>query len=247
MIPSNAPVVASDLIAGRFADREQIYVMIDFPERIPLDGKTVYFVVSTSPSYRGADTDAFLGQVTSLGAQIVLKQNGIWLLRWTPPVNLHSIVINGASGGLPAWLLQPGVGAVVTTGAPSTWRMQGTGAPGVVSSITWAVNPGRYVASAQIATSHSALVKVVDAQTGQTIASEIVTGTGQPQSVVLPFTQPTDQPYVGGSTGFHGSGPFDIFRAQSSPSAPSQQVVLEVSNPGTSIVSVYDLGVKAAG
>lgn len=247
LIPANAPVVASDLIAGRFAGRKQIYVMIDFPERIPLNGQTVYFVIITNPAYRVADTDAFLGQVASLGSQVVLRENGVWVLRWTPPAGLHSLVIEGSSGGIPGWALSPGAGITVMTGPPGTWRLQGNGRPGVVTSLTEDQNPGSYLATANVAIDGAATVKVTVPQTGQVLASRTIQGTGGRQTVDVPFTQSTDLPYIPGSSGFHGSGILKAFRLQSTGAASTQQIEVQVINPGATTLSVYSLGVRPAG
>jgi uncharacterized membrane protein len=245
LIPANATVVASDLVAGRFAGREHLYSV---PERIPLDGKPVYFVIITHPVYDLAGTDAFLEQAASLGSQLLFRQNGLWVLRWTPPANQHSIVIEGASWGTPGWALTPSsAGTVVMTGPPSTWRVQSDGRPGVVAAGGELENPGRYLATVDLAIDGEATVKVVVAQTGQVLASRTVYGTGQRQSIVVPFTQSKNLPYLPGTSGFNGSGIFKLFRVQSTGSPPTQDIQVYIVNPGGATISGYRLNVRPAG
>jgi hypothetical protein len=246
LIPGNAQVVASNIVSGRFAGREQIYALYAFPERIPLDGKTVYFVIITKPAYRAADTEAFLGEVISLGSQLLLRENGIWVLRWTPPPTVHSLIIEGASGGIPGFALPPGEAAPVTTGLPATWRLEANGKPGAVTSLAWNQNPGSYVATARLTAQRSATVRVVSPQTGQVLASRTVAGTGQPQTVSVPYIASPSLPESGGSSGFHGQGVFKLFRVQGTPSGPTRQVEVQVMNPGGSAISVYNLAIHPA-
>jgi hypothetical protein len=243
LIPGNASVVASDLVAGRFAGREHLYV----PARIPLDGKPVYFVIITNPAYDLAATDAFLDQAGSLGSQVLLRQNGLWVLRWTPPANLHSVVFEGASRGTPGWALFPTAGTAVMTGPPSTWRVQSDGRPGVVAAGGELENPGGYVATVDLAIDGAATVQVVVPQTGQVLASRTVYGTGERETVVVPFTQSKDLPYLPGTSGFYGSGIFKLFQLQSTGAPPTQYIQVQIINPGGATISGYGLNVHPAG
>jgi hypothetical protein len=94
-------VVASYEIAGRFAGREDLEILVGSPQRLPV-ARTVLFVLAPAiPPYEvpPASTRAFAAALSRLGARVVLDGGGVEVLAWRPPPGTRAIVFPSALPG----------------------------------------------------------------------------------------------------------------------------------------------------
>lgn len=98
-VPSNAEVVVSQSIAGRFSGRNWVYALIRSPQEVPLDAAEVDFVIllQARASIPVQDSRAMLEEVISAGATVVRSggSSGLWIVSWHPPPGLSSVVLRG--------------------------------------------------------------------------------------------------------------------------------------------------------
>ncbi len=244
VVPSGAVVVASDIICGRFAGRAGLYDTMGFPFTVPVTDQPVYFVLDTHqgggiPNF---NAEAMIGQLANSGAQLLMHRSGIWVFRSEPPKGTPAPVFAGSPSGLPAWLLQSSVGAPITVGPGPTWRMEGDGRPGIVLwGDYWYETSGSYSAWVDLAAPGPRTVRVVDTQTGTTLATLSAAGTGQRRQVEVPFTVGPVPPPL---SGLGGRGPFKV---QSYVGSVGRLIEVQVINPSKGSTSLYTVGVKSAG
>jgi hypothetical protein len=244
IIPPGAAVVASQAISGRLAERAKIYIPLSFPIRIPLDGQSVYFVLTTTQgaSYLPQDTEGMMAQLAGLNAHLMFQQAGIWVFRWDPPSKARSIVFEGATSGIGAWTFRSSAGAPVTTGDPTTWRMQGDDRSGfVLWGAYWTEPVGSYTAALDLAVKGPLEIHVWEPETGKVLAIYSLTGTGQRQRLEVPFS--LGKPQTAAATGVIGRGPFKI---QSYPGSSGTLVEVQVMKAASTSVSLYTVGVRPA-
>lgn len=174
-IPSNAEVIASQGIAGRFSSRNYIY-----PYRgratFPIDSPVVYFILS---AYQGVETVPVSGSLaaiakvsTQLGATLLARNAGIWVFKWSPPDGLASVTLPSRSTREPGWALKSAVGTPVTSGPPATWSMNvSPNAPSGYAAYGayWRLLPGNYLATVHCTTSAPVNVEVWNDQAGTLI------------------------------------------------------------------------------
>jgi len=86
--PSTAEVVASNGVMGRFADRRLIYPLERVPEKVPVLGKTVIFVIAPAQGIEALPASAAVADIRylrqSLHARVLATRNGISVLEWHP-------------------------------------------------------------------------------------------------------------------------------------------------------------------
>jgi len=95
-VPVEDELVMSQGIAGRFADRPSLELLMHPIQAVPIDRRTVFFVlapdvgqVQVSP----ASARAFAGAVaTRLGARLVFAGGGVVCYRWKPPAGVRDVV-----------------------------------------------------------------------------------------------------------------------------------------------------------
>ncbi len=93
-IPSSDEVVVSNGVAGRFADRRYIYVLLYDSSSIPLYGRPVYFVLARSV---GIEPPQTLTAATAAaarvhpGARVLADRDGIEVIYWDPPPGRHRL------------------------------------------------------------------------------------------------------------------------------------------------------------
>jgi hypothetical protein len=241
LVPRNAEVVASNGVVGRFAGRARIYMPLNFPFRLPVGSQPVYFVLSTRQgvAYDSLDTDGLLAQVSGLGAQLIMYDADIWLFRWDPPPDTHSLLLTGAQGGLPAWLYASSAARVNTSGPPETWRVEDDGRPGLVLSANWTETAGNYAARVNLSGPGPISVQVWDLTAGHLLSSSSFQGSTVRKEVQVPFSlgQLSGHPSV---SGLIGRGPFKI---QSWPGSSGHMVDVRILDPGGSSFGVYTVRV----
>jgi len=86
--PSTAEVVASNGVMGRFADRRLIYPLERVPQKVPVLGKTVIFVIAPAQGIEALPASAAVADIRylrqSLHARVLATRNGISVLEWHP-------------------------------------------------------------------------------------------------------------------------------------------------------------------
>jgi hypothetical protein len=96
-IPGSAEVIASQGVVGAFSTRVDVHDLFAPGEKIALDGKPVYVVITP---YAGIETLAPGQQLQlvsmfsgPLHAKLLLESNNVWLFRWTPPRSQGYLVL----------------------------------------------------------------------------------------------------------------------------------------------------------
>ncbi len=244
LIPANAEIVTTNGISGRLSEHRDFYVKMNVPSGIPLHGEPVYFVIPGNQgiAYNPLGTKAVLSQVAALNPDVVLHDDGIWVLRWVPPPGAKYHRFPGPSAGLAAWTLNSTVGAPDYSGMPSGWHIQGTGSRGfVVWGDYWSVAPGRYIAAVKLSSDGPVTVEVSSSDHHRIVASLSVPPSATPETVSFPFSVP---PVAGG--GSSGVTRPKYFRIQTPAGKASPLVEVRVVNPGDPVASVYTVAVRRA-
>jgi hypothetical protein len=203
----------------------------------------VYFVLSTHQGgdYLGQDTEGMLAQLASLNAQILLRQEGIWVFRLDPRPGAQPIRFAGASAGRGAWSFGSSAGTAVLDGPPSTWRIQGDARAGVVLwGDYWSEMAGTYAAAVNLAAAGPVTIQVTEPLTGRVLATESLIGSGARQEVQVPFSLPTSESK--GASGLMGKGPLKI---QSVPAPPSTLLEVLVTKTASTSISIYTVAVRS--
>ena len=92
-IPTSDEVVVSNGVAGRFADRPYIYVVMDPEAPVPLFGRPVYFVragVPTEPREAWTEAQAAAARLGP-AARVVDARAGVEIVYWSPPAGQRQL------------------------------------------------------------------------------------------------------------------------------------------------------------
>ena len=100
IIPSDAEVVVSYGIMGRFAERKYVLALAAAPQTFRVSTSTVFFVITPTLGNEVLDgTDAKADESfvhTHLQAKMLIDENGVAVLEWTAPANTTTVVLPGA-------------------------------------------------------------------------------------------------------------------------------------------------------
>jgi hypothetical protein len=245
LIPANAEVVASNGVVGRLAGRAAIYMPWSYPIRLPVRTRPMYFVLSTSQgiAYASQETEGIIAQLSGMGAQLLIREAGIFVFRWNPPPGDRSLLLSGAEGGVPAWLFSSGVGTAQTNGPPITWRVDARGRAGVViAGDYWTEAAGQYVATVSLAEAGPVGVQVLDRTTGSVLSTGQFVGTSQRGNARLSFSLKPLAFRPSGS-GLAGRG---LFKVENGVGPRRDVIEVRVINPGRSTISVYTVAISPA-
>lgn len=91
-------VIASYEIAGRFAGREDLEILVGSPQRVPVAHNVLFVLAPSLPPQEvpSASTRAFAAALARLGARVVLDGGGVEVLAWRPPPGTRAIVFPSA-------------------------------------------------------------------------------------------------------------------------------------------------------
>jgi hypothetical protein len=99
LIPSDAEVIASYGVIGRFAERDYILALAAAPQTFRVYTHTVFFVITPSLGNEAldfSDAGADIAFVQAhLHASLLINENGVALLEWTAPVGTTTVVLPG--------------------------------------------------------------------------------------------------------------------------------------------------------
>ena len=95
-IPSDAEVVASQGVAGRFATRTSIHAFGSAENEFPVDAHTVVFVLTA----RQGVSDRFAGATTAVGyvqdelqTKLIGQSDGVYVFVWQPPARVRTVTL----------------------------------------------------------------------------------------------------------------------------------------------------------
>ena len=251
-IPTSAEVISSQGFVGAFADRLDIHVfggpqdVLAGPELFPVDARSVWFVLSASQGIEVPSTtatDRAIASVAALpNAKLVRYVDGVWIFRWTPPPDTHTVAIGSPETPVPGWATAGTAGSPRLTGSPRAWTLVSTGAEGyVVSGDIWLLQPGRYVAGVTLRDSSRTNVEIwSDQSSGDRLLARRVLSAAPTRTLRIPFAVDA----VGSPPSWTGPFPFAY-----TPIPPSAAANIEVRiwTPGRgSAVSVRTIRIHAA-
>ena len=241
-IPPQDEVVASQGVVGRFADRATVYDLAGGTTTniIPVSGSTVWFVVTPNVGIETQPVNGSQGALATLAtflkADLVSKDEGIWVFRWHRPANVHRLVFPGAVGTIPAWVA-PGVAGRDQLNGPCPRGASTRRERGATSSVatTGSASPVTTECSVRLSSATTTWIEVWDDNDNTLLAREAVPPTNRPDDVFFPLVVPPGPP---GRSGYGGVPPFAVQRV---PPVPGQALELRVWSPGGADARIYQL------
>lgn len=232
-------VVGSQGILGPFSGRESVQA-ISGPGPVPVQARTVWVVIApgqgieTQPSI--AADDLVQEMAARPDARLVAGAAGIWVFRWRPPPQVHTLVVPSNASSLGAWVVPGPAGTSRRRGPSAHWVATTTGRPGyVVAGDYWPVRQaGLYRATTVLSASGAVSVEIWDTSHGTLLGRRTLPGTRG----FLTLSQVVRVDDVSAPLPFQGTGPFRM-----SPVAPPSgaQVEIRVWSPDGAAVSVSTL------
>ncbi|MGC8463982.1 MAG: DUF2079 domain-containing protein [Acidimicrobiales bacterium] len=243
-VPTDAEVVASQGILGRFSGHQWVYEIAGVGT-VPVHAGTIWVVVAPA---QGTETepvaaaDALVAELAGpLHADPVVARAGVWAFRWTPGPQVTALTVPAVPATVPGWATPGPAGRAVTVGPPSTWRAVSTGQAGyVVAGDYRREPPGRYTATVVLATAAPVDVEVWDTTGGVLLARRQLAATNGQEAVTLPVDEPRTYPHHV----YTGAGPFRITPIEP---PPGDQLEVRVWTPGGAPVAVYSVELQRAG
>ncbi len=243
-IPASAEVIASQGVAGGFADRVYIYPIFSAGS-FPVHARTVWFVITP---YAGIEVEsianalAFIAELAGLlHATLATHANGVWAFRWTPPAGVRRVAGPTGLSTLMAWTHAGAAGRAVVTGRVSGWHVTSTGKPGYVTDqLEWREPPGYYRATVFVSASGPVNVEVWNDNCNTLLARRAMVPTSSVESVTAQVNATAACP----APLYSGWGPF---RAKLIPPPPGQRLEIRVWSPGSETVDVYSASLVPAG
>ena len=237
-----AEVIASQGIFADLSWHRWVYNLTNVPLTIPFAVDDVWFVVTPnlgievqSPS----SAMAFISQAAALpGATLVVDTQGVWAIHWHRVDPYTHIVVHQDVAAMPAYAAVGGSGTSFVEGPSAQWHVSATPAQGYVVSQDYfsETTTGYYSAEVNLDARGPVSVEVWDTSTNTLLerASQVVTR-GR-QTATLSFAV----------TSLHATEPFQGRWLWQSPPPPAPYgVTLEIRvwTPGSTVVSVYSLGI----
>jgi hypothetical protein len=237
LIPSDAEVVASQGVIGRFADRRWLY-RFSRGGTFPLQTTDTYFVIVPTQGIELAPVQEAEGLISTLAGplhgRLLVQQAGVWLfeLRRTPC--LSTVAVAKRVTRLPAWIGRTTTGTKVLAGPVPDWHVaQRPGSSGyLLRAIKWQEPPGTYDMSTTIENRSAVDIEVWDASANMLLSRQHVAPTDHRVTVHTAVTVTQErrgQPYG-------GVGPL---RFEPTRPPPGDRIEIRIHTPGTGPVSVY--------
>ena len=241
LIHANDEVIVSQGVAGRFAHRQYLYLLITGPrDTFPVVAKTVWFIVTPTIGIETETSTAAqiqLGQIAALpNNHLIVDSKGVFAFKWTPSRKVHSLTTID-SNIIPVWTLGTSIGHIETSGAPSKWRIVSPSVAGVVMwGDYWRLNDGAYTASARLASTGPFKVQLWDVTLDKMLATHTFVSTAGVERS-MSFTGVVHNRAA--PVAFAGDG---IFRILPVEPFPGDILELRIINPGRAFLAIYDVG-----
>ena len=174
-IPSDAEVVSSLGVVGRFSERRWVYCMLYDGGKFPVRTSPVYFVIAASQGIElqsSANALAAVGYLaTQLHADLILHGHGIWVFKWRPPHGVTEVSFQSVTPAIPAWTVPGEQSRTIMTGPAPSWRTSISNRTGyLVDHAYWNETSGSYTAVATVKTDTPLTMTVRDATRGIILA-----------------------------------------------------------------------------
>ncbi|HWA66723.1 MAG TPA: hypothetical protein VG899_10195 [Mycobacteriales bacterium] len=247
LIPSNAEVIASNGVVGRFAARDVTYAYTG-PESggrtvlAPVFGREIFFVVvpyqGIEPSSVADSLRLIAHLADDMNAELLIHDGGVWVFEWAPPPGATAVALGGWSqhSAVPAWAARSEIGRPLVTGPAPEWNMTTTDPVGgyLLDGAYFNEPAGNYALNVQLMSNGPINVEAWNAGTSQLIGRRILPATGGLTTVTVPVS-------------LASSGPTPVFRGHSvfsddPPAPPAGQVVeARVYLPAGTTAKVYSV------
>ena len=149
LIPSDAEVVASQGVIGRFADRRWLY-KVSAGRTYRLHTENTYFVIVPRQGIEIASvqtSEGLIGELAGrLRGRLLLERSGVWLIDLRRSPGVTEVSVPRAVTSLPAWVARSATATPVVRGPETDWHVtKVSDTSGVLRlGITWDEVPGRY-------------------------------------------------------------------------------------------------------
>ena len=245
-IPSDAEVVASQSIIGRFAARQYVYEFGNSGSLIPIHAKSIYLIISP---YNGIDmspVDTELARIDFLahqrGFRLIAHRGDIWAFVWNPPRRQKFFAVGGDPMMLSAWSVKSASGYPVLSGPVSSWHMTDIrGHVGyVVAGAYWRLLPAIYRLSVKLTSPGPVSVEVWNTTGNQLLLRRTLPASVGSELTVGDFSNQQQFP----RKLFNGWGPFAF-----QPISPLlyNQIEVRMWTNGQSGVDAYSIAMKQIG
>lgn len=98
-IPTDAEIIASQGVIGRFANRRFVYPFLAAPQAFPVRSETVVFVIAPSQGIESVPASVARQAIDRLEQRprmtVLSHRDGVAILRWRPPPGTTSTVLPG--------------------------------------------------------------------------------------------------------------------------------------------------------
>jgi hypothetical protein len=102
LIPTDAEVIASYGIVGRFSEHKFVWELVGAGQVFEVNASSIYFVITPTAGYETIRAPDATGDVrylqNYLHASTLVDSAGVWLLEWHPPHDTTSFVLPGLKG-----------------------------------------------------------------------------------------------------------------------------------------------------
>jgi hypothetical protein len=187
-IGSNDQVVASQGVAGAFADRLTIDLLFNAESAFPVRARKVWVILAPAQGTETASVAGIYGDIALLAEnpsfRLAAASDGIWAFEWSPPNGTRTLTLAPTRLVTPVWGYAGPAGTPMISGPSSDWYVEGNGRPGyILDQAYWREGPGWYRATVSLAVSSTANVEVWDATTSTLLSRQSVPGTDRRATV----------------------------------------------------------------
>ena len=240
-IPANAEVIVSQGVAGPFALRPWVYVVVKGPrDTYPIHSRTVWFVITPDigiETEAGTAADAQIYQlIDHFHARLVVASHDVFVLKWRPGRDRTSFEFSN-NPSIPTWILKNPYDFHRPSGPAPNWHVSSSKSGDVVSGNYWFLDSRAFTATVRYSSSRALEAQLWDDSTGSMLKQATLPPTGG----AIETRAFSGRVLNRGVRVFQsGSG---IFQLQSAPPPSGDILELRIVSQGSTNVSVYSLSV----